>query len=215
MPDSESKKSIRDQVLEEYSAMAPEYDQKWLNYTQKTLALTLEELESETILPNQSLLDIGCGTGQFLEMMLNSYPNIDLYGIEPNREMLSRAEAKFAERISLKEAWAHELPFEDASFDFVTCNNMFHYVDEPLIALREFSRVLKPEGQLILMDWCGDFWTMKLNAWWLNTQNKAHVKTYKAPELRDMVLDSGFKGVWVAKGKVDLFWGMMVARAHL
>ncbi len=202
---------MKERVLEEYNVLAKDYDQRWLSYTQKTLALTLNVLVLE---PEQRLLDIGCGTGQFLEMVEQRFPDSVLSGIEPNREMLTRAQAKFGQRIKCIEAWAHELPFEDASFDVVTCNNMFHYVDEPLETLVEFKRVLRPDGQLILMDWCGDFWTMKLNAWWLDVRQKAHVKTYKGSELRDMLLHVGFEDVRVEIEKVDVFWGMMVARAH-
>ena len=215
MPDSVSKKLIREQVLEEYNALAPDYDQKWLSYTQKTLALTLEELKPETITPNQSLLDIGCGTGQFLEILSQKAPDLSLSGVEPNLQMLSRAQEKFGNSINCVEAWAHELPFEDASFDFVTCNNMFHYIDEPMNALREFKRVLKTEGTLILLDWCADFWTMRLNAMYLNVRKMAHVKTYTQKELEDMLQEVGFSDVGVERSKVDFFWGMMVARAAL
>jgi len=217
MPDLKQE-SIKEQVLKEYTALASDYDQKWLSYTQKTLALTMKALEPEEIKAKQSLLDIGCGTGQFLEMVQNRNSDIDLFGIEPNLEMLSRARAKFTVHIpsiTLVEAWAHQLPFEDASFDYLTCNNMFHYVDEPSQALSECKRVLKPGGSLILMDWCADYWTMRLNATYLDLRKKAHVKTYRGAELRDMLLQSDFSSVWVELEKVDLFWGMMVARATL
>ena len=214
MPNSKPK-SIRKQVLEEYSALAPDYDERWLSYTQKTLRLTLDVLKPETIPAKQSLLDIGCGTGQFLEMLSQRAPEVMLSGLEPNLQMLAKAQAKFADRINCVEGWAHELPFKDASFDFVTCNNMFHYIDEPLQALTEFKRVLRPNGQLILMDWCADFWTMKLNALYLDMRKMAHVKTYKQQELEAMLQALGFRHVVVERAKVDLFWGMMVARAHL
>ena len=203
---------IKQRVLDEYDVLAKDYDHRWLTYTQKTLALTLGVLELDA---KHALLDIGCGTGQFLEMVEQGYPDAVLHGIEPNLEMLTRAHAKFGKRINCVQAWAHELPFEDASFDVLTCNNMFHYVEEPLEALAEFKRVLRPEGQLILMDWCGDFWTMRLNAWWLDVRQKAHLKTYKASDLRDMLLQSGFNDVWVHQEKIDVFWGMMVARATM
>lgn len=205
--------SVKEQVLKEYDALANEYDQKWLSYTQKTLDLTLKVLQPEMIPAKQSLLDIGCGTGQFLEMLSKLAPEIKLSGVEPNQQMLGRAKAKFGNSINCVEAWAHDLPFENASFDYMTCNNMFHYIDEPEKALGEFKRVLKPKGQLVLMDWCGDFWTMKLNSLYLDLRTKAHVKTYKQDELQKMLEDVGFIDVVGKKRKVDWFWGMMVARA--
>jgi len=214
MADSKSD-SVKELVLEEYDALAAEYDQKWLWYTQKTLALTLDVLQPECIPAQQSLLDIGCGTGQFLEMLEQRTTGVELFGIEPNGEMLGRARAKFADQIECVEGWAHDLPFEDASFDYVTCNNMFHYVDEPLQALSEFRRVLKPSGSLVLMDWCGDYWTMSLNAFYLDIRKKAHVRTYRQAELLKMLQDAGFTNIVLKRKKINWFWVLMVAKAHL
>jgi SAM-dependent methyltransferase len=42
------------------------------------------------------------------------------------------------------------LPFEDASFDLVTCIEAFHYVEDPVRALAEIRRVLRPGGTVLI-----------------------------------------------------------------
>lgn len=43
-----------------------------------------------------------------------------------------------------------DIPEPDASFDVILCSEVFEHVPDPLIALKEFSRLLKPDGKLII-----------------------------------------------------------------
>ena len=52
--------------------------------------------------------------------------------------------------IKVLEAYAEELPFEDESFDFVLMVTVLCFLADPFRALREATRVLKPQGRLII-----------------------------------------------------------------
>jgi ubiquinone/menaquinone biosynthesis C-methylase UbiE len=54
--------------------------------------------------------------------------------------------------IELHRAQLEDLPLEDASLDVAFLNLVLHHVSDPLRALREVSRVLKPMGRLVLVD---------------------------------------------------------------
>jgi ubiquinone/menaquinone biosynthesis C-methylase UbiE len=77
--------------------------------------------------------------------------------------MLKHALAKgVGPHVTLAQADAHRLPLADATFDWVVCASSFHYFRQPQVALREMRRVLRPEGRLVLVDWCDDYLTCKL-----------------------------------------------------
>lgn len=62
------------------------------------------------------------------------------------------AAARGLTNVEIKTADAEALPFEEASFDLVTCRLAFHHFPNPHQALAEFARVLKPGGVLGLTD---------------------------------------------------------------
>jgi ubiquinone/menaquinone biosynthesis C-methylase UbiE len=98
------------------------------------------------------VLEIGVGTGLSLE----HYPRIDeLVAIDPSEPMLRRAEARAAElnrTVTFLRAAAEALPFADDSFDTVVSLAVLCTVDDPLRALAEIHRVLRPAGCFIFLE---------------------------------------------------------------
>jgi ubiquinone/menaquinone biosynthesis C-methylase UbiE len=93
------------------------------------------------------VLEVGVGTG----LSFPHYPPVDdLVGVEPSEPMLRRAReraAQMAREITLLEAPAEQLPFEDESFDTVVTTAVLCTVRDPERALAEIRRVLRPSGQ--------------------------------------------------------------------
>ena len=87
-------------------------------------------------------LEIGIGTGLNLEL----YANADvIYGIEPDPEMLKRAQARVGtRRIHLVIAGAEALPFRDGAFDSVVASLVFCTIPDVDGAAHEVRRVLRP-----------------------------------------------------------------------
>jgi ubiquinone/menaquinone biosynthesis C-methylase UbiE len=86
-------------------------------------------------------LEIGMGTGRFAAPL-----GIEV-GVEPARAMAAIAKKR---GIKVLEAYAEELPFEDESFDFILMVTVLCFLADPFRALREATRVLKPQGRLII-----------------------------------------------------------------
>jgi ubiquinone/menaquinone biosynthesis C-methylase UbiE len=106
------------------------------------------------------VLEIGCGPGGLVLRAQRMHPDADVVGLDPDPLALARARRK-AERAGLPvrfdQGKAGELPYPDESFDRVLSSFMFHHLDdaEKRRALAEVRRVLRPGGQLHLVDIAG------------------------------------------------------------
>jgi ubiquinone/menaquinone biosynthesis C-methylase UbiE len=98
------------------------------------------------------LLDVAIGTG----LNLAHYPpGVRLTGVDLSPVMLAAAAKRAADlglTVRLSEAEAERLPFGDASFDTVVCTLSLCSVTDDRAAIREMHRVLRPGGQLLLLD---------------------------------------------------------------
>jgi ubiquinone/menaquinone biosynthesis C-methylase UbiE len=98
------------------------------------------------------VLEVAIGTG----LNLSVYPeDITLTGIDLSDAMLDIARERSTELgrpATLQQANAHELPFDDASFDTVVCTFGLCTIPDHKKAIAEMTRVLRPGGRLILVD---------------------------------------------------------------
>ncbi len=88
-----------------------------------------------------SLLEIGCGTGLFLEQFYEA--GFEVTGLDSSQDMLQAAKQRLGNRGELHLGNAECLPFEDKEFDFVALLTMLEFQKDPLAVLREARRVAK------------------------------------------------------------------------
>ena len=111
----------------------------------------LKVLRSDCGLTETSLIaDVGSGTGLLSEVFLNNGNRV--FGIEPNELMRKQAESTFetASRFNSIEGRAESTSLSDESVDFIVAGQAFHWFDRAA-ARREFARILKPEGWVVLV----------------------------------------------------------------
>jgi ubiquinone/menaquinone biosynthesis C-methylase UbiE len=194
--------------LNKYDRLAASYDRRWSFYIRESLARTVSQID---LTPGQVLLDVGCGSGQLLEQMATRVPAATFVGVDPSEGMLGVARRRVP-RATLLTGTAESLPVESASVDWLVTTSAFHYVRDPFAARREFRRVLRPGGSLVLTDWSADFLTTRLLARWAKATDPAFRHVYTALELQAILVASGFN-VSVETYKINWWWGLMTVRA--
>jgi ubiquinone/menaquinone biosynthesis C-methylase UbiE len=199
-----------EKLLREYTALAATYDQRWSAYLDASLSMTLEvvaDLEAEQV------LDVACGTGRLLEILAERSDQVKLAGIDRVPAMLDAASRRIGQRATLLEGAAEKLPFSDAAFQLVISTNAMHYFSDVDAALQEIRRVISPSGNLVITDWCRDYFWMKLLNRVLPMTRHAHVHTFGTRELEQHLLDAGFEISAKTSKKIDWFWGLMTIHA--
>lgn len=122
-----------------FDKSAQVYDQ-W--FETHAFAYDSELIAARECLPGSGLgIEIGVGTGRF------SSPLSIPIGVEPSESMAAIARSR---GIAVHVARAEALPFESGHFDFALMITTLCFVENPLVALSEAYRILKPNGILIL-----------------------------------------------------------------
>jgi ubiquinone/menaquinone biosynthesis C-methylase UbiE len=101
------------------------------------------------------LLDVGCGTGRFLDSVKQAWPRLQITGLDMSDAYVRHARRDLRRsRTDFIVGKAEEIPLPDNSQDAVTSIFLFHELPPKIrrIALRECARVLKPGGRLVLLD---------------------------------------------------------------
>lgn len=126
--------------VEHYVRSRPAYPPALLTLLERECGLTRESV----------IADIGSGTGILSRLFLAH--GCRVIGIEPNREMRAAAERMLADqpRFESREGTAERTGLADASVDFVTAGQAFHWFDTARARV-EFARVLKPGGWIVVV----------------------------------------------------------------
>jgi len=101
--------------------------------------------------PGHRALELGCGTGVFLEMTARSGATI--HGLDLSDELLAKARARLSglANVTLDQGNAEQMPYPDAEFDTVYGSSVLHHLDLEA-ALREIHRVLRPGGHMVFAE---------------------------------------------------------------
>ena len=126
------------------------------------------------------ILDVGCGTGATLEG-LSRFGRV--VGMDSSRYALQCCRRRG--RHDLVQARGEALPIADASADAITALDLLEHIPDDAAAVREFSRVLRPGGVLIVtVPACPFLWSE-------HDEALDHLRRYRAARLRQIIAESG------------------------
>jgi ubiquinone/menaquinone biosynthesis C-methylase UbiE len=110
----------------------------------------LQELPSNAI---RDALELGCGTGAVAADLAATY-EMNVYGTDYDSEQIeiARNMQPESEHLHYRVEDATRLSFQDAGFDLVISQNVFHHLADWKAAVQEVARVLRPGGYLMWLD---------------------------------------------------------------
>ncbi len=143
----EPTRALFDRWAETYDADTADPSGPLVGYDDSLYAV----IEMVTVGVETKLLDIGIGTGSLASLFEKRVAAVT--GIDVSEQMLVRCAASHPD-FRLKEGSFTEIPFPDATFDIVVSSFTFHEVepDHRVAACSEVARVVRPGGQLVILD---------------------------------------------------------------
>lgn len=154
------------------------------------------------------VLDCGCNTGRGGYALKESIPTAELYGIDLIPERIDRIPDGIYRRSVAGSAT--ELPFDDNFFDAIVAGEFIEHVDDPdlLTTFREFRRVLKPTGTILLTTPNPDAYTVTVLGRTHIFDEPSHVNIMTSGQLKEKLGTCGFNAVRVVgSGRASRYVG--------
>ncbi|MET4636835.1 class I SAM-dependent methyltransferase [Mycetocola sp. 2940] len=136
-----------DDAGDAWSAVAAEWAELWGSFADPVRRAIVA---ATGIRAGTRVLDVGCGSGEFLGMVQEA--GAVTAGIDPAPGMLTLARARVP-AADIRPGSVDSLPWPAASFDVVTAVNALQFVDDPDAALAEMARVTVPGGFVAVANW--------------------------------------------------------------
>lgn len=129
----------------DYDSASRSYD----NTRSASVGLIEQFNRKVTFSAGTTVLDFGCGTGNYLDTIQRTYGS-RCYGVEPSVGMREKAKAKNRELI-IEEGDHGRIPFEAGFFDFSYMTDVIHHVPDMAAMFGELRRVLKTGAKLCIV----------------------------------------------------------------
>ncbi|MBI5653111.1 MAG: methyltransferase domain-containing protein [Chloroflexi bacterium] len=139
-----------------FKFLTPLYD-PLLRWGMREITFKRRLIQEARIAPKSRVLDLGCGTGTLTVLIKQIHSDAQVVGVDGDPTVLAIARAKAVRQnvsITFAEGMAFQLADRDHSFDRVVSSLMMHHLAtaDKQRALSEALRVLKPGGELLIVD---------------------------------------------------------------
>lgn len=122
----------------------------------------------------QKVLDAGCGPAVLTRLLLGL--GHDVTGVDVSEKMIEIAREAVGEgnnRVRFQQGNVADLPFDDESYDLIVSRYVVWTLPDPVKALKEWQRLLKPGGRLGIVDgnWYYHYYRSPFKRWWSRVNN--------------------------------------------
>jgi SAM-dependent methyltransferase len=162
----------------EFQAILDHEDRHW--WYRGRLRIVRREVEQLGLPRGARILDAGCGSGRVLDELARFG---DVVGVDLSPSAVAAA---WARGHSVAKARVEELPFDDATFDLVTCLDVIEHTPDDVRALRELVRVTRPGGHLLVTA------PAYQSLWSAHDVRNEHYRRYRRGSLRDAAGRAGW-----------------------
>lgn len=104
------------------------------------------------------VIDVGAGTGTLAIWIKNQYPNIEVYGLDGDSNILEIANRKSLSsdvEVDFRQGLSYDMPYKNEKFDRCFSSLFFHHLtfENKEKTFREMHRILKNKGEIHIADW--------------------------------------------------------------
>ncbi len=170
------------------------------SYDSKKEALLAAETYEKTLMPHLSkisdrrgVLDIGTGTGAFLQKMkANGFS--ELIGIEPSRAAIDAADSDI--KPFIREGLFKVANFKPASFSLITCFMTLEHITDPGTLVNDCLGLLKPDGAMVAVvhDWRA--WNNRILGRKSPIIDIEHLQLFSKPSIKELYSRAGYSDIY-------------------
>lgn len=200
-------------VSRKYDLLAPLYDYIWRHYTHKTIK---KALASAGLKGNETILDIGCGTGALEDRLVKMYVGQNIFACDVSSSSIDRAISKIPANPQVNFAVGDFLSMSipNRQFDVVFSLSNLHYFTDPEKLLRKAHELAKPQASFVLVDWCRESFRSRFYQAILCRADKGFHRIYSLEEMKELFARTG----WTVEEKeffsIRGYWTMVAIRAR-
>lgn len=177
-------------LLQDYAEQYKSVYQTFTDVLSQTMA------QQDRSLTGTSILDIGCFTGEFLELL--QAQGADVFGLELQAEAVDIANQKLPGRVYKADFFGSEFPQKE--FDAITLMGVIEHVVDPASLIRRTHQLLRSDGVIMLQTPnSGSFFSRLLRQYWPPYQPVEHIHLFSDQSLSRLLSDAGFHDITVVK----------------
>src|SRR3984893_13110059 len=150
---SEVRQARADQAARYFAAQAANWDElRAMHVPEERVETAIRKTIGAS--PIDALVDLGTGTGRMLELLAPIAARA--VGIDQSPQMLALARVRIERaglrHVQLRQGDIYAVPVEGDFYDLAVMHQVLHYLDDPMRAVREAARILRPGGRLLIVD---------------------------------------------------------------
>jgi ubiquinone/menaquinone biosynthesis C-methylase UbiE/DNA-binding transcriptional ArsR family regulator len=183
---AEMRQARAQQAASYFAEQAADWDRiRSLHVPEADVEAAIGEIVGDS--PLRAVLDVGTGTGRMLQLLSPHAERVVGVDLSPAMLAVARAGVERASlrNVQLRQGDIYALPVERDAYDLVLVHQVLHYLDDPLRALKEAARAMRPGGRLVVVDFAP-------HALEFLRENHAHRRLgFERAEIEEILLELG------------------------